>query len=241
MAILWVEGVDVRMGVQQILRGVTIEVAEGGVVAVIGSNGVGKTTLMRAISGIYACAAGSIIFDGTPIANVKSHRIVRLGLVQAPEGRMIFGAMSVRENLVLGAGAHNARDTAAQFDYVLGLFPPLADRLRQKAGSLSGGEQQMLCIGRALMGKPKLLLLDEPSLGLAPLIVQLIFDLIGRIRAEGTAILLVEQNARAALKVADYGYVMEGGRIVLEGPAAELYADERVQSAYLGGTAHKAG
>jgi branched-chain amino acid transport system ATP-binding protein len=238
MAMLQVQDVDVRMGVHQILRGVTIEVPDMAVVAVIGSNGVGKTSLMRAISGIYRCAGGNITFAGTPIANVKSHRIVRLGLVQAPEGRMIFGAMTVRENLLLGAYSAHADGISTQLDYVLSLFPPLADRLRQKAGSLSGGEQQMLCIGRALMAKPKLLLLDEPSLGLAPLVVQLIFDLVGRIRAEGTAILLVEQNARAALKVADYGYVMEGGRIVLAGPAGELSADERVQSAYLGGKPH---
>jgi len=239
MAILRVEDVALRIGSQQILRDVTLEVPQDGVVAVIGSNGVGKTSLMRTISGIYQCASGAIVFAGTPIANLKSHRIVRLGLVQAPEGRMIFGAMSVRENLVLGAVSLPSADVAAQFDYVLSVFPALAGRLRQKAGSLSGGEQQMLCIGRALMAKPKLLLLDEPSLGLAPLVVQLIFDLIARIRAEGTAILLVEQNARAALKIADYGYVIEGGRIVLEGPAQDLSADERVQNAYLGGRVHK--
>ena len=240
MAILRVNGVGVRMGSRQILRGVSLEVPEDGVITVIGSNGVGKTSLMRAISGVYRCDGGSIVFDGAPIINLKSHRIVRLGLVQAPEGRMIFGAMTVRENLVLGAVSRPFGEVAPQFDYVLTIFPALASRLRQKAGSLSGGEQQMLCIGRALMAKPKLLLLDEPSLGLAPLVVQLIFDLIARIRTEGTAILLVEQNARAALKVADYGYVMEGGRIVLDGPAAQLSADERVQSAYLGGKAHVA-
>jgi len=240
MAILRVQDVGVRMGSQQVLRGISLEVPERGVVTVIGSNGVGKTSLMRAISGIYRCATGTITFENTPIANLKSYRIVALGLVQAPEGRMIFGAMTVRENLVLGACSRPARDIPSQFDYVLSVFPPLAGRLRQKAGSLSGGEQQMLCIGRALMAKPKLLLLDEPSLGLAPLVVQLIFDLVGRIRAEGTAILLVEQNARAALKIADYGYVMEGGRIVLEGPAGDLSADERVQSAYLGGKVHRA-
>ncbi len=239
MAILRVQDVGVRIGSQQILRGVSLEVSEGGVVAVIGSNGVGKTSLMRAISGVYRCASGAIVFADTPIANLKPHRIVRLGLVQAPEGRMIFGTMSVRENLVLGAVSLPARDVSAQFDYVLTVFPVLAGRLRQKAGSLSGGEQQMLCIGRALMAKPKLLLLDEPSLGLAPLMVQLIFDLIARIRAEGTAILLVEQNARAALKIADYGYVIEGGRIVLDGPAGDLSADERVQSVYLGSNAHR--
>jgi branched-chain amino acid transport system ATP-binding protein len=235
MGILSVQGLDVTMGVHRILEGVTLEVAEQAVVSVIGSNGVGKTTLMRAISGIYRCAAGAITFRGTPIANLPSHRIVRLGLAQAPEGRMIFGNMTVRENLVLGAGALPSGEFADQLAYVLSLFPALADRLRQKAGSLSGGEQQMLCIGRALMPKPKLLLLDEPSLGLAPLIVKLIFELIQRIRGEGTAILLVEQNARAALKIADYGYVMEGGRIMLEGSAAELAADDRVRTAYLGG------
>jgi branched-chain amino acid transport system ATP-binding protein len=237
MAVLQVQGVSVRMGAQQVLRDVSLEVAEQAVVTVIGSNGVGKTSLMRAISGIYRCAAGTIAFAGVPIANMKPHRIVRLGLVQAPEGRMIFGSMTVRENLVLGACSKPAREVPAQFDHVLSVFPVLAERLRQKAGSLSGGEQQMLCIGRALMAKPRLLLLDEPSLGLAPLMVQLIFDLLGRIRGEGTAILLVEQNARAALKIANYGYVMEGGRIVLEGPAGDLSADERVQSAYLGGKA----
>ncbi len=239
MAILRVQDVGIRIGSQQILRGVSLEVPEGGVVAVIGSNGVGKTSLMRAISGVYRCASGAIVFADTPIANLKPHRIVRLGLVQAPEGRMIFGTMSVRENLVLGAVSLPARDVSAQFDYVLTVFPVLAGRLRQKAGSLSGGEQQMLCIGRALMAKPKLLLLDEPSLGLAPLVVQLIFDLIARILAEVTAILLVEQNARAALKIADYGYVIEGGRIVLDGPAGDLSGDERVQSVYLGGNAHR--
>jgi branched-chain amino acid transport system ATP-binding protein len=239
MVLLRVDNVFVRIGSQQILRGVTLEVPEKGVVAVMGGNGVGKTSLMRAISGVYRCASGAIVFADTPIATLKAHKIVRLGLVQAPEGRMIFGAMSVRENLVLGAVSRPAAEASSQFDYVLSLFPALAERLRQKAGSLSGGEQQMLCIGRALMAKPKLLLLDEPSLGLAPLVVRLIFDLIARIRAEGTAILLVEQNARAALKIADYGYVIEGGGIVLEGPAETLSADERVQSAYLGGRVHR--
>jgi branched-chain amino acid transport system ATP-binding protein len=237
MALLNVTDVVVRMGIQQVLRGVTLEVAEGRIVAVIGSNGVGKTSLMRAISGIYRCAGGGIDFAGQPIANLPSHRIVRLGLVQAPEGRMIFGEMSVRENLVLGGIATPAGEVGAQLAHVLEVFPALAGRLGQKAGSLSGGEQQMLCIGRALMARPRLLLLDEPSLGLAPKMVQTIFDLILRIRAAGTAILLVEQNARAALKVADEGYVMEGGRITLSGPAAELAADSRVQAAYLGGHA----
>lgn len=235
MSILSVQGIDVIMGAHGILQGVTLKVAQHAVVSVIGGNGVGKTTLMRAISGIYRCATGTITFRGTPIANLPSHSIVRLGLAQAPEGRMIFSNMTVRENLVLGAGMLPASEFAGQLAYVLSLFPVLAERLRQNAGSLSGGEQQMLCIGRALMPKPKLLLLDEPSLGLAPLIVKLIFELIQRIRSEGTSILLVEQNARAALKIADYGYVMEGGRIILEGTGAELAADNRVVHAYLGG------
>jgi branched-chain amino acid transport system ATP-binding protein len=234
--ILSVQTVDVIMGAHQILRGVTLDVEERAVVSVIGSNGVGKTTLMRAISGIYRCAAGTITFRGAPITNLRSHRIVRLGLAQAPEGRMIFGNMTVRENLVLGAGPQPAATIKSRIEHVLTLFPILAERLRQNAGSLSGGEQQMLCIGRALMPRPKLLLLDEPSLGLAPLVVKNIFGLIERIREEGTAILLVEQNARAALKVADYGYVMEAGRIVLEGRADDLAADDRVRTAYLGGT-----
>jgi branched-chain amino acid transport system ATP-binding protein len=161
--------------------------------------------------------------------------VVRLGIAQAPEGRQIFGSMSIMENLILGATGIKGQDFAVVLERVLAMFPVLRDRLKQRAGSLSGGEQQMLCIGRALMSEPALLLLDEPSLGLAPKIVRQIFDLVAQIREQGSAILLVEQNAKAALKVADYGYVMEGGSIVLEGSAAELRADERVRHAYLGG------
>ena len=235
---LRVDGLDVRMAGQQILKGVSIEVPERGVVTVLGANGVGKTTLMRTISGIYQASAGSITFAGEAIADLPSHRIVARGLAQAPEGRQVFSNMSVRENLVLGGGTRARKDLDRTLEEVLQRFPILRERLVQQAGSLSGGEQQMLCIGRALMSRPRLLLLDEPSLGLAPKIVRQIFDLIASIRAAGTAILLVEQNVRAALKVADYGYVMEGGRVVLEGPATQLREDPRVRDAYLGGATH---
>jgi len=235
---LRVDGLDVRMAGQQILKGVSIEVPERGVVTVLGANGVGKTTLMRTISGIYQASGGSITFAGEAIADLPSHKIVARGLAQAPEGRQVFSNMSVRENLVLGGGTRARKDLERTLEEVLQRFPILRERLVQQAGSLSGGEQQMLCIGRALMSRPRLLLLDEPSLGLAPKIVRQIFDLIASIRAAGTAILLVEQNVRAALKVADYGYVMEGGRVVLEGPATQLREDPRVRDAYLGGATH---
>ena len=233
---LEVDRLVVRMGAQQILNEVSVQVPERGVVTVLGANGVGKTTLMRTISGIYHAVGGSVTFAGQPITNQPAHRIVAQGLAQAPEGRQVFSNMTVRENLVLGGGTLPRAAFEATFEEVLQRFPLLRDRLAQQAGSLSGGEQQMLCIGRALMSRPRLLLLDEPSLGLAPKIVKQIFDLVASIRASGTAILLVEQNVRAALKVADYGYVMEGGRVVLEGPAAQLRDDPRVRDAYLGGT-----
>jgi branched-chain amino acid transport system ATP-binding protein len=226
------------MGVQQILHEVSLEVPERGIVTVLGANGVGKTTLMRALSGIYRASSGQISLAGEPIANLPSHRIVALGLAQAPEGRQVFSNMTVRENLVLGAGALKGLVFEQTLHEVLERFAVLRERLSQQAGSLSGGEQQMLCIGRALMARPRLLLLDEPSLGLAPKIVKQIFELVASIRATGTSILLVEQNVRGALKVADFGYVMEGGRIVLEGPAAQLRDDPRVRDAYLGGAGH---
>ncbi len=208
-------------------------------VSVLGSNGVGKTTLMRAISGIYRATSGSVRFLGEDIVHWPPHRIVAAGLAQAPEGRQIFSSMTVEENLRLGAGPRSGAQAVGDLARVFGLFPVLQDRLAQKAGSLSGGEQQMLCVARALMARPKLLLMDEPSLGLAPKLVRQIFDLIATIRAAGTAILLVEQNARAALRVADTAHVMESGRIVLSGPAKELASDERIRSAYLGGHIHR--
>ncbi len=236
--LLQVDRLGVRMGVQQILHEVSLVVPERGIVTVLGANGVGKTTLMRALSGIYRASSGQISLAGEPIANLPSHRIVALGLAQAPEGRQVFSNMTVRENLVLGAGALKGAVFEQTLHEVLERFAVLRERLSQQAGSLSGGEQQMLCIGRALMARPRLLLLDEPSLGLAPKIVKQIFELVASIRATGTSILLVEQNVRGALKVADFGYVMEGGRIVLEGPAAQLRDDPRVRDAYLGGAGH---
>ncbi|MCS6920315.1 MAG: ABC transporter ATP-binding protein, partial [Elioraea sp.] len=219
---LAVRGLVVRMGALEILRGVDLDLGPGEIVTVLGSNGVGKTTLMRAISGVYRPAGGSIRFGGEEIAGLPSHAIVARGLAQAPEGRQIFGAMTVAENLRLGAAVTRAADRAATLDRVLALFPVLRERYHQRAGSLSGGEQQMLCIGRALMAQPRLLLMDEPSLGLAPKLVRQVFDLIRTIRAGGTPVLLVEQNAKAALGVADRAYVMDGGRIVLSGEAAAL-------------------
>jgi branched-chain amino acid transport system ATP-binding protein len=239
MNVLEVESLVVRMGQQTILSGVSLVVPEGGIVSVLGSNGVGKTTLMRAISGIYRAASGSVRFLGDDIVRWPPHRIVAAGLAQAPEGRQIFSNMTVDENLRLGAGPRSGAAAAGDLARVFGLFPVLQDRLAQKAGSLSGGEQQMLCVARALMAQPKLLLMDEPSLGLAPKLVRQIFNLIAAIRAAGTAILLVEQNAKAALRVADTAHVMESGRIVLSGPAAELATDERIRSAYLGGHIHR--
>ncbi len=233
-ALLSIEDLHVAMGPQEILHGIRLTVDEGAIVAVLGSNGVGKTTLMRAVSGIYRPRRGAITFRGTPIAGLPAHRIVKLGLLQAPEGRQIFSNMSVRENLVLGGGDVGL----GELDRMLTLFPVLGERLKQNAGSLSGGEQQMLCIARALMRRPSLLLLDEPSLGLAPMVVAQIFDLVQRIRGEGVSILIVEQNARAALRIADHAAVMEDGRIVLEGPAATLRDDPRIAEAYLGGHTH---
>lgn len=237
-ALLSISDLVVRMGEQTILDGITLNVPEGGIVTVLGSNGVGKTTLMRAISGVYRSASGRIDFAGQDIARWPSHRIVAAGLAQAPEGRQIFSSMSVEENLIIGAGKVDAAIVAEEMERQLIRFPILRERFKQKAGTLSGGEQQMLCIGRALMSRPQLVLMDEPSLGLAPKVVRQIFDLIVQIRAEGHSVLLVEQNARAALRVADYAYVMDGGRIVIEGASSELSNDPRVRAAYLGGHTH---
>lgn len=237
MPVLEVRDLEVRIGLQQILFGLSLDVERNTIVSVLGSNGVGKTTLMRAVSGIYNTTAGTVKLDGEDITNLASHKVVAKGLCQAPEGRQIFANMTVIENLRIGGYHRPAAEVEEDVKASFKLFPVLEERRRQKAGSLSGGEQQMLCIGRALMGRPKLLLLDEPSLGLAPMLVKQIFDLIVQIRSE-TAILLVEQNAKAALAVADYAYIMEGGRFILQGPAKELRDDERVQAAYLGGHVH---
>lgn len=231
MNVLEITNLSLRIGVQDILHDISLDLPEKGIYAILGANGVGKTSLMRCISGIYHPTGGEIRYEGKNIVGLKSHQIVDLGILQAPEGRQIFSNMSVLENLTIGGGPLKT----AELDRVLGLFPKLKERLKQGAGSLSGGEQQMLCIGRALMRRPKVLLLDEPSLGLAPMLVRFIFDLVEEIRAQGYSILIVEQNAKAALRIADRAAVIEGGRIVMEGAAKDLANDSRVADAYLGG------
>lgn len=235
MPLLITQDLEVKMGLQQILFGISVKVEENSIVAVLGANGVGKTTLMRAISGMYRVTSGSVHFEGKDITNLRTHQTTAMGIGQAPEGRQIFANMSLLENLQMGAYHQPKEHFKEDLQMVYEMFPILAERRRQKAGSLSGGEQQMLTIGRALMGRPKLLLMDEPSLGLAPMLVKQIFDMIIHIRQQGMAILLVEQNARAALSVADYGYILDSGRVVLEGTSKELQAEERVEAAYLGG------
>ena len=233
---LAIEGLKARYGRIEALRGVDITVGGGEIVALVGANGAGKTTLLKTISGIEPAAAGRIVFEGTAIEALKSHRRVALGIAQSPEGRQVFGPLSVEDNLRLGG--YRRRDGAAAATADLGrcfaLFPILAERRRQAAASLSGGQQQMLAIGRALMAKPKLLLLDEPSLGLAPVVVDQILDAIVRLRADGVTVLLVEQNAAAALAIADRGYVLELGQVTLSGSGQALLDDPRVREAYLG-------
>jgi len=235
---LRLDDVNTYYGRIQALRGASLEVGEGEIVAVIGSNGAGKTTLMNTISGIVAAQSGRISFDGHSIASLSAERIVQLGISQVPERRQVFSTMSVLDNLILGAYHRYRRDGKSlveqDLDYVFEIFPRLKDRAKQRAGTLSGGEQQMLALGRGWMARPKLLLMDEPSLGLAPLLVKEIFRVSGDLRDRGTTILLVEQNARAALELSDRAYVMESGQVILEGPSSELAADERVQRAYLG-------
>jgi branched-chain amino acid transport system ATP-binding protein len=235
MALLEIENLDVHYGGIHALKGVSLKVDKGEVVTLIGANGAGKTTTLRAISGLVKPTTGSVRFAGEQITDVAAHAIVQRGLVHAPEGRGIFANMTVDENLQIGAFLRRDRG-AIQNDreHALGLFPRLRERLAQNAGTLSGGEQQMLAIARALMSRPKLLLLDEPSLGLAPQIVALIFKIVKTIAADGTTILLVEQNAHMALGVASRAYVLEVGEIVLEGPAKDLAKDDKIRKAYLG-------
>ena len=223
-----------------VLRGLSLEVAEGRIAALLGSNGAGKTTTLKAISGLLhvedgEVSDGTIVFDGEEIQGMDAHRIVEKGLFQVLEGRRVFEHLTVRENLLAGGYTRGTRGLNAEADKVYHYFPALAERRGQLAGHLSGGEQQMLALGRALMASPRMMLLDEPSLGLAPMLVESIFEIVQRInREEGTTILLVEQNARIALSVADYGYIMEGGRVVLEGAAEELRTNEDVKEFYLG-------
>ncbi len=227
-------------GLSEVLDGASLTVKAGTVVALIGANGAGKTTTMRAISGMVRPSKGTVLLDGKPVQDLPPSRIARLGLAHSPEGRKIFGPLSVEDNLLLGAYRLLPRffgfrsRAAGDLERVYTLFPRLRERRRQQAGTLSGGEQQMLAIGRALMARPKVMLLDEPSMGLAPVIVQEVFRTIQRLKQEGMTMLLVEQFAKAALAVADYAYVMERGRIAVEGSPAELHKNERVIAAYLG-------
>ena len=235
MALLEIKDLDVHYGAIHALKGVTLSVEPGQIVTLIGANGAGKSTALRAISGLVKPSKGQILFDGQSIAGRAPHTIVRLGIAQAPEGRGIFANLTVDENLEIGAYARRDPDGVARDrERALSLFPRLKERLRQSAGTLSGGEQQMLAIARALLARPRLLLLDEPSLGLAPQVVQTIFQIIRDINASGTTILLVEQNAHMALKVAHHGYVLEVGEIAMGDSAAKLAESDEVRKAYLG-------
>lgn len=235
---LQVENIEVYYGKIYALKGVSLTVNEGELVALIGSNGAGKSTTLRTISGLLRPKQGSVTYNGQRIDKIAPHQIVRLGLAHCPEGRRIFGRLSVYENLTLGAVTRTERaEIERSREQVFDLFPRLKERASQLASTLSGGEQQMLAMGRALMSQPKLLLLDEPSLGLAPMLVTQIFNIVQSIRQRGGTILLVEQNARQALQIADRAYVMETGKIILAGSAAELQANPQVEHAYLGGVA----
>ena len=237
---LRVEDLHAGYGTSEVLTGVALHVKAGSVVALIGANGAGKTTTMRAVSGLLRPSRGRVFLDGVPVEAMEASRIARLGLAHSPEGRKVFGPLSTEDNLLLGAYRRLPRflgfrgKAAKDLERVYDLFPRLKERRKQAAGTLSGGEQQMLAVGRALMADPKVMLLDEPSMGLAPVIVQELFRTLARLKAEGTTMLLVEQFARTALEVADYAYVMERGRIALEGTPAELNKNERVLAAYLG-------
>ncbi len=232
---LSIENVKVSYGAVEALRGVSLRVERGQVVTIIGGNGAGKSTLIRSIAGLVKPASGGIAFEGRSLAGIKAHQAVSLGIGHSPEGRLVFGDQSVEDNLRLGAYTRrDARHIEADISRYFALFPRLLERREQMAGTLSGGEQQMLAIARALMCRPKLLLLDEPSLGLAPLIVREVFRVIRQLKGEGMTILLVEQMANMALAVSDHAYVLETGIITLEGSGAELLKDPRVRAAYLG-------
>ncbi|HIV87799.1 MAG TPA: ABC transporter ATP-binding protein [Candidatus Pygmaiobacter gallistercoris] len=231
---LKVEGIDVFYGNIHAVRQISFSVAEGEIVTLIGANGAGKSTILNTVSGLLRPKAGTVTFEGRRIDHLPPHKVLTLGLAQVPEGRRIFARMTVEENLEMGGYTRPGSESADALARVYEQFPRLAERRRQIAGTLSGGEQQMLAMGRALMAKPKLLMLDEPSMGLAPLLVEQVFEIIGRLHKAGTTILLVEQNAQMALSIADRAYVLETGRIVMEGRAAALLEDDKVRSAYLG-------
>ncbi|HWP67999.1 MAG TPA: ABC transporter ATP-binding protein [Rectinemataceae bacterium] len=232
---LEIRNLSVHYGGIHALQGIDIDVQEGKIVTLIGANGAGKSTTLRSIVGLVKTSGGSIVWNGKALTGLATKDIVTQGIVLVPEGRRIFPNLTVEENLMLGAYVRNDKaGIAADEDKVFVLFPRLKERIRQKGGTLSGGEQQMLAVARALMTKPKLLMMDEPSLGLAPLVVKMIFEIIRAINKEGTTVLLIEQNAKAALEIADYGYVLETGRIILQGKGKDLLADDRVRKAYLG-------
>jgi branched-chain amino acid transport system ATP-binding protein len=233
-ALLEVEDLRVAYGKIEAVKGISFSVEAGEVVTLIGTNGAGKTTTLRTLSGLLAPVTGSVRFAGKPLVGVPAHKIVAEGLAHSPEGRHIFPRMTIAENLQLGAFLRKDAEIQADVDKAYDLFPVLGERREQKAGTLSGGEQQMLAMGRALMSRPKLLMLDEPSMGLSPIMMQKIMTTIKELKSQGTTILLVEQNAQAALSLADRGYVLETGRIVLEGSGAELLRNESVRKAYLG-------
>src|SRR5690554_2381936 len=236
MAILELADVSIAYGQRDAVKGISMEVSQGGITTLLGGNGAGKTTTLRAISALRPARAGTIKFEGRDITRVPAHRIVQLGIAHCPEGRRVFPTLTVEENLTLGGFVHRSRpkDVKLTRDEAFDLFPRLLERRNQLAGTLSGGEQQMLAIGRSLMASPKLLLLDEPSLGLAPMLVQEIFRTIQEVNNRGVSVLLVEQNARQALRIADIAFVIETGNIRVSGTAAELQDNDEVRSAYLG-------
>lgn len=232
---LKVENINISYGAIHAIHDLSLEVNNGEIVTLIGANGAGKTSTLRAISGLNPIKSGEITYNGKIIGNIGAHKIVSYGLSQVPEGRRVFGDQTIEENLLLGAYLRKSKsEIKVSMEEVFTLFPRVKERRKQLAGTMSGGEQQMLAIGRALMAKPKLLLLDEPSMGLAPIVVEEIFEIIKNIRKAGTTILLVEQNANAALQIADRGYVLETGSVVLEGLAQDLLHDDSVRKAYLG-------
>jgi branched-chain amino acid transport system ATP-binding protein len=233
--LLELTGVEARYGDVQVLWGVSFSVREGEIATLVGANGAGKSTALKAVSGVVSATGGKISFDGERIERLAPHEIARRGIAHVPEGRRLFPLMSVRENLELGAVSDEARRRRAEtFERVFALFPRVKERERQMAGTLSGGEQQMVAIGRGLMARPRLIILDEPSLGLAPIVVKEMFEIIQSINREGITILLVEQNVQQSLRLADRAYVLENGRVVIEGTGSELLNDERVRAAYLG-------
>ena len=232
---LTLESVSAGYGRVEALRGVSLGVSRGELVCLLGANGAGKTTTLKTISGLVQARSGRIVFDGEEIHRLRAPEIVRRGIAHCPEGRHVFPFLTVEENLRIGAWTRRDAETAADMDRVYAAFPILAERRRQSAGTLSGGEQQMLAIGRALMSRPRLILFDEPSLGLAPIAVEITFGIIKEIRETGTTVLMVEQNAYGALRMADRAYVMEAGRITLDGAARDLLHDAHVKQAYLGG------